>query len=93
MVGKGLGFSAAGCSGTFVWTPPGEPPRTVGGTWSASSEVLTPNVTGDFAGQMEFDKALTGDTLRLAGLAHLDFDVDRNGEDEEATLSMILWRQ
>jgi hypothetical protein len=79
-------------SWTLVITQPGEPPLNRGGTWSASSEVLTLNVTTGFTGQMEFDMTLVGNVLTLSG-AHVDFDVDGNGDDEAATLSMVLTRQ
>ncbi len=72
---------------TFVVTPP--PPaavETTTGTWSLGGQVLT-IVRDGFSGNVQFDITLTGQTLRLVG-GHVDFDVNNDGTDEPAIMTI-----
>ncbi|MEX1257470.1 MAG: hypothetical protein WEG36_07625 [Gemmatimonadota bacterium] len=77
---------------TLILTEPGESPRSFGGTWTATSEVLDLTLTFGFIGEWQFEMALAGDTLTLSG-AHMEFDVDGDEQDEAATLRMVLARE
>ncbi len=81
-------------AGTFnvASTSPGEPAISWAGTYSASVDMISFNVTSGFAGTMEFDMTLNGNTLTLTGA---DSEFDFNGDDapEEAKLNLVLARQ
>ena len=71
----------------FVVTPPPPAPvETTTGTWSLGGQVLT-IVRDGFSGNVQFDVTLTGQTLRLVG-GHVDFDVNGDGTDEPAILTL-----
>jgi hypothetical protein len=79
-------------AGTFTLTStdPGAPPETIAGTWSASIDVLT--LRGPAVGESQFSFDLGGNTLTLTG-GHMLYDVDGDGVDDEASLTMTLARQ
>lgn len=85
---------ALNAGGTFVLTttPPGGAAQTLSGTWSASRDVLTLHWSGQFSGDMQFDMALSGNTLSLSG-ADADYDVNGDDRDEPAKLNLVLVRQ
>lgn len=76
--------------GTYEWTltPPGGPPETSTGTWSASADVFTIRESG-VAWEMQFDWSMSGSTLTLSGA---DGDFDFNGDDimEAAKVDVVL---
>ena len=76
---------------TQTITDPAQPPRTLGGTWAASVDVLTLRQTGR-SGESQFDFTLNGNTLTIAG-GHAEYDIDGNGVFEESVLSATLARQ
>jgi hypothetical protein len=69
---------------------PGEPTETRSGTWASSSDVLTLRQTG-IAGDLQFDYALSGNTLTASG-ANGEFDFDGDGAMEPAKLSIVATR-
>lgn len=72
---------------TFVVTPPPPAPaETTTGTWSLGGQVLT-IVRDGFSGNVQFDVTLSGQTLKLAG-GHVEFDVNADGTDEPAILTL-----
>lgn len=77
---------------TIAGTSPGEPAFTWSGTYNASQDMISFNVNVGFSGTMEFDMALSGNTLTLTGA---DGEYDFNGDDvpEEAKLNLVLTRQ
>lgn len=79
--------------GTYSQTivDPGEAGQTTTGTWSSSKDVLTLKPAGT-SGNTQFDMTMSGSTLTLSG-GHVLFDVNRDGRDEEAILSLTLARQ
>ena len=80
--------------GTYTLTTavPGQGQEILSGTWSASTDVLTCQWSGQYSGEMQFEMSLSGDTLTLSG-AHTDFDINGDDVDEEARLNMVLARQ
>lgn len=79
--------------GTYTSTlaPPGGAPDVATGTWSASTDVLTIQETGD-PFTVQFDFSLSGSTLTLTG-GGVDYDFDGDGTDDPATLDVVLVRQ
>ncbi len=79
--------------GTFTQTTSqeGQATETTTGSWSASKDVLTLKPTG-MSGEIQFDMTLSGSTLALNG-GHMLFDVNKDGNDEEAILNMTMSRQ
>ena len=75
---------------TYVFTvaTPSLPDDVSTGTWSASSDIFTVTVTG-MSGEQQFQMSLVGSTLTLSG-ADVDYDVNDDGTDEPAKLSMVL---
>ncbi len=82
----------SGGSFTFTGTHPGDSPLSFAGTYSASADVLSLTFTSGMMGEMEFDLALEGNTLRLDG-GHADYDIDGDDEAEETLLNLVLARQ
>jgi hypothetical protein len=72
-------------------TDPGEQGETTTGTWSATKDVLTLTPTG-MSWNMQFDMTVSASILTLNG-GHVEFDVDRDGVDEEALAYLTLARQ
>jgi len=85
-----LVLNSAG-SFTLTVTDPGQDPETFGGTWSASTDVLTLTWSTGMSGESQFDFTLDGDELTLSG-GHMPYEFTP-GTPEEATLSLILVRQ
>ncbi len=83
---------ATGGTFTFSGTHPGDDPLTLGGTYSASADVLTLDFTSGMMGTMEFDMSLGGNTLTLNG-GHAEYDIDGDDQGEETLLNLILARQ
>jgi hypothetical protein len=75
---------------TFTLAEPGVAPVVTTGTWSESIDVLTLTQTGATY-STQFDKALSGDALVLAG-GSVQFEFT-DGVTEEAKLTMTLARQ
>ncbi len=69
-----------------IVTMPSATPDTTTGTWSLGGDVITMVETGS-SGNMQFNISLTGNTLKLSG-GHVDFDVNQDGIDEPALLSL-----
>lgn len=79
---------SGGFAGTLTF--PGEAPETITGTWSYTSDTLTLQEDDEpFA--LVFDMDLGNDTMTLSG-ADVEFDVDDDGVDEPATLTIVLVR-
>ena len=76
---------------TMTATIPGEPPEVQTGTWSSSSDVLVLKPSGQTF-DWTFDMTLTGTTLTLSG-AHVEFDLNDDGVDDEAILNLVMQRQ
>lgn len=76
---------------TLTITDPGESPVVAGGTWSASTDVLTLTWTSGNSGTTQFDYTLSGDTLTLND-GHVLYDFTP-GSPEEALLDLVLHRQ
>ena len=80
---------AANGSYTFTLTPPADQPQVTTGTWELAGDVLNVAPTGTQF-RLQFDIALSGNTLRLTGAgAEYEF-VDNQPED--ATLNLVLTR-
>lgn len=77
---------------TLTSTLPGEPAEVASGTWSSSVDQLTLTFTSGLSGDMQFDMALSGDTLTLGG-ADDDFDFNDDGVEEPAKVYLTLARQ
>ena len=71
---------------TIVINMPAVPPDTLAGTWSLSGDLLT-MIPDWFIGNMQFTVTVAGQTLKLAG-GHVDFDVNNDGTDEPAILTI-----
>ncbi len=80
-------------AGTYTQriTDAGQAGQTTSGTWNASSDVLTLHPTG-MTFEIQFDMTLNGNNLTLNG-GHVQFDINRDGNEEEAILNMTLARQ
>ncbi len=76
---------------TLTITDPGESPVVAGGTWSASTDVLTLTWTSGNSGESQFDYTLSGDNLTLEG-GHMQYDFTP-GSPEEALLDLTLHKQ
>lgn len=76
---------------TLTITDPGESPVVSGGTWSASTDVLTLTWTSGNTGETQFEYTLSGDSLTLND-GHMMYDFTP-GSPEEALLDLILHRQ
>ncbi len=72
-------------------TDPGQAGQTTTGNWSSSSDVLTLRPTG-MSFDIQFDMTFSGNSLMLNG-GHVQFDVNADGNAEEAILNMALARQ
>lgn len=70
---------------------PGQPEETSGGTWTASTDVLTLRPTG-MSWTIEFDMNLNGSALTLNG-GHVAYDINDDNRDEECILNSIWARQ
>jgi hypothetical protein len=84
----GTGTLTFNSDNTFSYTvtvPPAAPGTTTG-TWSLGGQVLT-LVRDGFSGNLQFTVTLSGQTLKLAG-GHVDFDVNNDGTDEPAILTL-----
>lgn len=77
---------------TLTLAEPGQPAVVLTGTWSASRDVLTLNLSGPFAGEIQFDYVLSGDTLTLRG-GHMPFTYDDKVGPEESIVNMTMARQ
>lgn len=71
-------------------TLPGEAPETMNGTWSYTSDTITLQEVGS-SGDLTFDLDMGNDAMTWSG-ADVDFDVDADGTDEPATLTIDLVR-
>jgi hypothetical protein len=81
---------ASSGSYTFTLTPPGGQPTVDTGTWELDGEVLTVAPAGtQFT--LQFDIALSGDTLRLSG-ADAEYDFDDDTIPEDAKLNLVVTR-
>ncbi|MEN6559780.1 MAG: lipocalin family protein [Acidobacteriota bacterium] len=76
---------------TLTITDPGESAVVAGGTWSASTDVLTLTWTSGNSGTTQFDYTLSGDNLTLND-GHVLYDFTP-GSPEEALLDLVLHRQ
>ncbi len=81
----------AGGSYSQAITDPGQAGQTTTGSWSSSSDVLTLRPTG-MSFDIQFDMAFSGNSLTLNG-GHVQFDVNGDGNAEEAILNLALARQ
>jgi hypothetical protein len=77
---------------TLVAQMPDEPAETFTGTWEASSEILTLDFVTGLSGDMQFDMSLSGNILTLSG-ADAEMDLDGDGQDEAAKVTIVLTRQ
>jgi len=69
---------------------PPDPPYTLTGTWSLSTDILT--LFPDWiTGNIQFNIALSGQTMKLTG-GHVDYDVNNDGTDEPAILTVECTR-
>jgi hypothetical protein len=76
---------------TLTITDPGESPVVAGGTWSASTDIVTMTWTSGSSGESQFEYTLSGDNLTLSG-GHMLYDFTP-GSPEEALLDLVLHRQ
>ena len=74
----------------FTIKPPGMPAEVTAGTWKLDGDVMTVTPTG-MRFSWQFDVAFSGDRLSLTG-AHVAYDVNGDGRDEEAVLNLELGR-
>ncbi len=91
LIGLGVTFTVQlNANGTYTMTMknPGQPDDVSTGTWNASSDVFTMHEAGT-SNTMQFDYTLAGGTLTMAG-GHAEFDVDRDGTDEQTYLDLTL---
>jgi hypothetical protein len=77
---------------TLTLTEPGAPAQVITGTWTASKDELTLNLSAPFTGEIQFDYVLTGGTLAIRG-GHMPFTFDDNVGPEESIVNMTLVRQ
>jgi hypothetical protein len=71
---------------TLTITPTTGPQEIQTGTWSLSGQIFTVTPTG-MPFNWQFNIASTGTTIRLSG-ADVDFDVNNDGTDEPAKLTI-----
>lgn len=76
---------------TLTVTDPGESPVVSGGTWSASTDIMTLTWTSGSSGESQFEYTLSGDDLTLDN-GHMQYDFTP-GSPEEALLDLVLHRQ
>ena len=81
-----------GADHSYVLTvsPVGRPAEVTAGTWKLDGDVMTVTPVG-MSFSLQFDVAFSGDRLSLAG-AHVEYDVNGDGRDEEAVLNLELVR-
>ncbi len=80
----------AGSSYTFTQTETGKPQQTHSGTWTASTDMVTLRPAG-VTWAIEYDMALSGNTLTLGG-GSVQYDFT-TGVLEEARLTLTMVRQ
>ncbi len=81
-----------GANYTFTLAEPGAPPYVVTGTWTASKDELTLNLSAPLSGELQFDYVLNGNALTING-GHMLFTFDDKACPEESIVSMTLSRQ
>jgi hypothetical protein len=81
-----------GADHSFLLTasPVGRPAEVTMGTWKLEGDVMTVTPAG-MPFSLQFDVAFSGDRLSLTG-AHVEYDVNDDGRDEEAVLNLELVR-
>ncbi|UCC49250.1 MAG: lipocalin family protein [Gemmatimonadota bacterium] len=75
---------------TYTETPAGELPQIETGTWELHGAILT-MTPSDSRFSLQFEVALSGDTLRLSG-ADVEYDFDGDHVAEPAKLNLVLVR-
>jgi len=81
-----------GSDHSFLLTasPVGRPAEVTTGAWKLEGDVMTVTPAG-MSFSLQFDVAFSGDRLSLTG-AHVEYDVNGDGRDEEAVLNLELVR-
>jgi hypothetical protein len=77
---------------TFTFTNATGVPDVVGGTWSASKDVMTVEWTSGWIAKSEFDWSLNGDVLTLTG-GPVPHQFDILEDPQNCTLTLIAVRQ
>ena len=100
VTGTAVELVAAGGSATLVLgadhsflltaSPVGRPAEVTAGAWKLEGDVMTVTPAG-MSFSLQFDVAFSGDRLSLTG-AHVEYDVNGDGRDEEAVLNLELVR-
>lgn len=75
---------------TLTLTLPGQAPLIETGAWDLSGDIFSATPTG-MPFSWDFDVTVTATTLRLAG-ADVEFDIDDDGTDEAARLTIEATR-